>query len=110
MTIQQFLRQTLLMTGGIALVAFTSLRLTGLMISTFPVLILVAILFGKRIRRYARDAQDRLADGGTVLEEPLQGIANVKAFGNERFELGRYAHSLAEVLKVIIKTARLRAS
>jgi ATP-binding cassette subfamily B protein len=110
MTIQQFLRQTLLMTGGIALVAFTSMRLTGLMISTFPVLILVAILFGRRIRRYARDAQDRLADGSTVLEESLQGIANVKAFGNERFELERYAHCLAEFLKVIIKTARLRAS
>ncbi len=110
MTIQQFLRQSLLMLGGITLVACTSIRLTGLMISTFPVLILVAILFGKRIRRYARDAQDRLADGGTVLEESLQGIANVKAFGNERFELGRYAHNLREFLAVIIKTARLRAS
>ena len=110
MTIQQFLRQSLLMLGGIVMVAFTSIRLTGLMISTFPVLILIAILFGKRIRRHARDAQDRLADGGTVLEESLQGIANVKAFGNERFELGRYAHCLGEFLEVIIKTARLRAS
>jgi ABC transporter fused permease/ATP-binding protein len=110
MTIQQFLRQSLLMLGGIAMVAFTSMRLTGLMISTFPVLVLVAIIFGKRIRRHARDAQDRLADGGTVLEESLQGIANVKAFGNERFELGRYSHSLGQFLQVIIKTARLRAS
>jgi len=110
MTIQQFLRQSLLMLGGIAMVAFTSIRLTGLMISTFPVLILIAILFGKRIRRHARDAQDRLADGGTVLEESLQGIANVKAFGNERFELDRYSHSLGQFLQVIIKTARLRAS
>lgn len=110
MTIQQFLRQSLLMLGGITLVAFTSLKLTLLMISTFPVLVLIGILFGKRIRRHARDAQDRLADGGTVLEESLQGIANVKAFGNERFELGRYAHNLQQFLVVIIKTARLRAS
>jgi len=110
MTVAQFLRQCLLMTGGIAMVAFTSLRLTGLMISTFPVLILVAILFGKRIRIYAREAQDRLADGGTVVEESLQGIANVKAFGNERFELRRYADCLQSFLRVILKTARLRAS
>jgi len=109
-TTQQFLRQTLLMTGGIAMVAFTSIRLTGLMISTFPVLILIAILFGKRIRRHARDAQDRMAEAGTVLEESLQGIANVKAFGNEQFELGRYGHSLSQFLTVILKTARLRAS
>jgi len=110
MTVQQFLRQSMLMTGGIILVAFTSLRLTGLMISTFPVLVIVAILFGKRIRRYAREAQDQLADGGTVLEESLQGIANVKAFGNERFELDRYGKCLGAFLRVILKTARLRAS
>ena len=96
-TIPQFLRQSMLMTGGIVLVALTSIRLTGLMISTFPVLILVAILFGRRIRRYARAAQDRLADGATVLEESLQGIANVKAFGNERFELARYGDCLPAV-------------
>ena len=110
MTIQQFLRQSILMSGGIAMVAFTSMRLTGLMISTFPVLVFVALLFGKRIRRYAREAQDRLADGATVLEESLQGIANVKAFGNERFELNRYAGSLRQFLDVILKTALLRAS
>ena len=109
-TIQQFLRQVMLMTGGIVLVALTSLRLTGLMISTFPVLVFVALLFGKRIRRYAREAQDRLADGGTVLEESLQGIANVKAFGNERFELNRYSGSLRHFLDVILKTVLLRAS
>ncbi len=110
MTIPQFLRQCMLMSGGIALVALTSIRLTGLMISTFPVLILAAILFGKRIRRHARDAQDRLADGGTVIEESLQGIANVKAFGNERFEWQRYGECLGNFLRVILKTARLRAS
>ncbi|CAN5826025.1 ABC transporter transmembrane domain-containing protein [soil metagenome] len=110
MTIQQVLRQTLLMGGGIALVAFTSLRLTLLMISTFPVLILAAILFGRRIRRHSREAQDRLADGSTVIEESLQGIANVKAFGNEGFEVGRYSNYLGQFLKVILRTARLRAS
>ncbi|MEO6053798.1 MAG: ABC transporter transmembrane domain-containing protein [Chthoniobacterales bacterium] len=109
MTTQQFLRQTILMSGGILLVAIISIRLTGLMILTFPVLILVAIIFGKFIRGYSREAQDRMADGGTVIEESLQGIATVKAFGNEPFELNRYAHYLRQYLNVIIKTARLRA-
>jgi ATP-binding cassette subfamily B protein len=109
MTVPQFLRQCLLMTGGITLVACTSLRLTGLMICTFPVLILVAILFGRRIRVHAREAQDRMADSVTVIEESLQGIANVKTFGNERFELRRYADELAAFLRVILRTARLRA-
>ncbi|HRJ72008.1 MAG TPA: ABC transporter transmembrane domain-containing protein [Terrimicrobiaceae bacterium] len=110
MTIPQFLRQCLLMTGGITLVAATSLKLTGLMICTFPVLILIAILYGRRIRVHARDAQDRMAETVTVVEESLHGIANVKAFGNEPFELRRYSEGLAGFLRVILRTAMLRAS
>ncbi len=109
MTVPQFLRQCLLMTGGLTFVAFTSLKLTGLMICTFPVLILVAILFGKRVRVHSREAQDRMADTVTTIEESLQGIANVKAFGNEAFELRRYSAGLDAFLKVILRTARLRA-
>jgi ATP-binding cassette subfamily B protein len=59
MTIQQALRQSLLLTGGIFMVAWTSLKLTGLMISTFPVLVLIGIVYGRYIRKNAREAQDR---------------------------------------------------
>jgi len=110
MTVQQFMRQSLLMTGGLIMVAATSARLTGLMVVTFPVLVLAVIIFSRYIRRYARDAQDRLADAGTVVEESLHGIANVKAFGNENFELRRYRTDLDRFLDVILRTARLRAS
>ena len=110
MTIQQTLRQSLLMAGGIFMVAWTSLKLSGLMITTFPVLVLIAIIYGRYIRRHAKEAQDRLADAGTVIDESLQGIANVKAFGNERFEIARYSHHLDSFLRVILRTARLRAS
>ncbi len=110
MTVAQFLRQTILMGGGIVMVALTSWRLTALMISTFPVLVFVAILFGRFIRVHSREAQDRMADGVTVVEESLQGIASVKAFGNERFEVARYSGALEQFLKVILKTARLRAT
>jgi len=109
MTVQQFMRQMLLMTGGLLMVAITSIRLTGLMVITFPVLVLAVILFSRYIRRYSRDAQDRLADAGTVIEESLHGITNVKAFGNEKFELRRYTADLDRFLSVILKTAHLRA-
>lgn len=109
-TIPQFLRQAVLLTGGIILIVVTSWRLGGVMISTFPVLLLAAILMGRRIRGLSRSAQDHLAEGGTVVEESLHGIVNVKAFGTERFELGRYAAQLEKFLQVILRTARLRAS
>ncbi|MBX3734413.1 MAG: ATP-binding cassette domain-containing protein [Verrucomicrobiae bacterium] len=109
-TVPQFLRQSVLLTGGIVLIITTSWRLGAVMISTFPVLLLAAVLIGRRIRALSRTAQDHLAEGGTVVEESLHGIVNVKAFGNERFELARYSRHLADFLGVILQTARLRAS
>jgi ATP-binding cassette subfamily B protein len=106
----QFIRQCTLLLGGITLVAVTSLPLTGLMLATFPFLVLVAILIGRRIRKYARRGQDFLAESNAVIEESLQGIANVKAFTAEDFERDRHAAHLGDFLNVTFNVSRLRAS
>ncbi len=108
-TVPQFIRQGALLLGGLIFIAVTSLKLSLAMISTVPVVILVAILFGKKIRRYSRVAQDRLASSATVVEETLQGIVNVKAFGNEGYETNRYGGNLSAYLVTALKSARLRA-
>jgi ABC transporter fused permease/ATP-binding protein len=108
-SLPQFLRQTTLMVGGIALVAWTSWKLTALMLCTFPVLVLVAIGVGRRIRRHSHEAQDHLAEAANVMEESLQGIAGVKAFGAEALESTRYGARLENFLRVIFRVSRLRA-
>ncbi|MBI1841513.1 MAG: ATP-binding cassette domain-containing protein [Verrucomicrobia bacterium] len=106
----QFLRQSTLLIGGIALIAVTSLKLTAIMLSSLPVLVVVAVVFGRRTRRISREAQDRLADTATVVEETLQGIVNVKAFGNEHYELNRYHEGLRRFLTATLRGSRLRAA
>src|SRR5258705_8538848 len=106
----QFLRQTTLLVGGIALIAATSLKLTGIMLVSLPVLTLVAVLFFSKTRRISREAQDRLADTATIVEETLQGIVNVKAFANEGYELNRYHEGLGSFLTTTLRGARLRAA
>ena len=108
-TCAQAIRQTMMLLGGLGLIAVTSLRLSLVMISSFPVLMLLGVLFGRRIRKLSRTAQDRLAETSTIVEETLQGIANVKAFGNESHETARYAAGLDGFLKIVLKSARLRA-
>src|SRR5437764_6192407 len=104
--VPQFLRQLVLLVGGVAFIAATSGRLALVMLSSFPVLIGVAIVFGRWIRKLSREAQDRLAESNVVVEETLQGVATVKAFTNESFEQDRYAHGLREFLAVAIRGAR----
>ena len=54
----QFLRQTTILIGGIALVAATSLQLTGILLLSLPVLTAAAVVFGRKTRKISREAQD----------------------------------------------------
>jgi ABC transporter fused permease/ATP-binding protein len=107
--VPQFLRQTTMLVGGVTLIAMTSLKLTGIMLASLPLLTAVAVVFGRKTRRISREAQDRLADTATIVEETLQGIVNVKAFSNEGYELRRYQTGLQRFLTVTLRGARLRA-
>ncbi len=109
-SVPQFLRQFILMTGACVLLGITSWRLTLVMLASFPVAILVAIFIGRKIRGFSRRAQDQLAESGTVVEETLQGIANVKAFTNELYETKRYSGALGGFLAMTLKGAGYRAA
>jgi ATP-binding cassette subfamily B protein len=105
-----FLRQVATLVGGVALIAWTSWRLTLVMMASLPALMVVAVLFGRALRRVSKQAQDRLAESNVIVEETLQGIASVKAFSNERFEEGRYRGSLDTFLKEVIRGAWYRGA
>jgi ATP-binding cassette subfamily B protein len=110
LVLPQFLRQSLILLGGMILIASTSVHLTLIMLAAVPPVILLAVVFGRRLRRNSREAQDQLAETGTIVEETLQGIFNVKAFVNESFEIGRYGRSMDAYLRVALQGARLRGA
>jgi len=107
-TLAEMIRQLILLTGGITFLIIVSPRLTLTLLMMMPVLVIVAVVFGRFIRKLSRQAQDKLAESNTVVEETLQGIANVKAFVNEAFEAGRYNKNLRDVVKLAVKGAKFR--
>ena len=107
-TIAEMIRQTVLLIGGIAFMATISVKLAVALLILVPPLIIVALLFGRFIRKISREAQDKLAESNTIVEETLQGIANVKAFVNEAFEATRYGKNIGEVADIAIKGAKYR--
>ncbi len=106
--VAEILRGLLTLVIGIGLIFFISPKLTLVMLSVIPVIVLIAVFYGKRIRKLSRDAQDKLADSNTVVQETLQGISNVKAFSNEWFEIGRYNSSLKKVVDLAVKNGKVR--
>ncbi|HEY4195673.1 MAG TPA: ABC transporter transmembrane domain-containing protein [Mucilaginibacter sp.] len=107
-TIAEMIRQMVLLVGGIAFLAIVSIKLTFALLVILPVLVVVAVFFGRFIRKISRKAQDKLAESNTIVEETLQGIANVKAFVNESFEAGRYSKNIREVANIAIDGAKYR--
>lgn len=107
-TLAEMIRQLVLLVGGIAFLAIISIKLTLSLLAVLPLLIVIAIFFGRFIRKISRKAQDKLAESNTIVEETLQGIANVKAFVNESYEAARYGTNIREVANIAITGAKYR--
>lgn len=107
-TLAELIRQVIVLVGGISFLFVVSTKLTLLNIAVLPLLVVIAVFFGRYIRSLSRQAQDKLAESNIIVEETLQGIANVKAFVNEAYEAYRYDTTLREVVRIALKGANFR--
>lgn len=107
-TVPQMVRHSVMMVGGTVMVFASSTKLALLMFSAVPVILLVAVIFGRGIRRLTRESQDLLAETNVVVEETLQGATSVKAFGNEAYEGRRYAEKLGQFLDRAVRASTPR--
>lgn len=107
-TFAEMIRQAILLVGGISFLFIVSVKLTLLNLSILPIIVIIAVFFGKFIRGLSRKAQDKLAESNTIVQETLQGISNVKAFVNEAYEANRYQNSLKAVVNLALKGASYR--
>jgi ABC-type multidrug transport system fused ATPase/permease subunit len=109
-TIAEFIRQLVIIFGGIAILLYTSPKLTLFMLAVVPVVVIIAVFFGRFIRKYSKEVQKQVAESNTIVEETLQGIFNVKAFANEFLEMARYKTKTDEVAKTGMKGGKYRGA
>src|SRR5678815_2854009 len=109
-TLAEFLRGVFTLIIGLFFIFWISPKLALVMLSVVPLLAIIAVVFGKSIRKMARRAQDQLADSGTIVQETFHGISIVKAFTSEFYEITRYVKSLKAVVSTAISNARYRGA
>src|SRR5690606_39029106 len=107
-TLAEFLRQIITLIIGIAVLAWSAPRLSLIMLASIPIVVLVAMFFGRHVRKISKKRQDQIADSNTIAEEVLQNFQIVKSFTNEYLESIRYSRSITEVVRISIKYARWR--
>lgn len=108
-TLAEFIRQVIILMAGIIFLAMTTPRLALIMLASFPVIVVGAMIFGRFIRKLSKVRQEELAHSNTILNETIQSIQAVKAFTNELFEAMRYGKSINKVITVSLKYAQGRA-
>lgn len=101
----ELLRTGLVLVGGIAIIAFTNLKLTLLMLAIVPVVVISAHFYGRYIRRLSTRVQDRLAEASSVLEETLSAIRIVQSFVREEYERARYGEKIRDSLNLAVQRA-----
>tara|TARA_B110000483_G_scaffold43057_1_gene53661 strand:- start:12984 stop:14777 length:1794 start_codon:yes stop_codon:yes gene_type:complete len=107
-TLPEFLRQIIVFVVGVALLLLYSVKLTLVMLAVFPLVIILAIIFGKYIKRLAKERQEYLAQTNVIVDETFQSFQSVKAYVNESFELNRYSAKMIELVEIALKYARAK--
>ncbi|SKD08745.1 ABC-type multidrug transport system, ATPase and permease component [Chitinophaga ginsengisegetis] len=109
-TLAEFIRQMIIIIGGVVILLITSPHLTIFMLAILPLMMVAAVVFGKFIRRFSKQVQEQVAASNTVVEETLQGVLNVKAFANEFFEIARYRQRTNEAARLGMKSGKFRGA
>ena len=103
------LRNALLLVGGLAMLFTTSLKLTLLTLAGVPLVIVPIILFGRRVRKLARESQDRVADLGNRIDETIHEIRVVQAYGHEDADRKDFASLVERGFATSVERIRNRA-
>jgi subfamily B ATP-binding cassette protein MsbA len=108
--VSELSRQSLFLIGGIILLTVTHPELTKTTLAVVPVVIAIAYVFGRALRRASTGVQDRVADAMASANEALSQIRTVQSFHRETDETRAFGLQLGDVVTAAIRRAWLRAS
>ena len=103
------LRSMITVVGSAAMLAVTSPRLALFALLGIPLVVLPMVLSGRRVRKIARDAQDRVADANARAAETLGAMHTVQSYAREPYERDRFGAAVRLALGTARKRIRMQA-
>jgi len=103
------LQSLVTLVGGLILIITKDWRLTLLIVALVPFLTLVAVFFGRRVRRLSLEVQKETGEATTVLEETISNEKTVKAFAREEYEISRFSTTVNRIFSLAMQRNRLEA-
>ncbi|MEN2395867.1 ABC transporter transmembrane domain-containing protein [Pseudomonas halotolerans] len=104
-----FLRNALMVVGGIVLLFITNPKLTSIVVIALPLVLAPILIFGRRVRSLSRQSQDRIADVGSYVSETLGQIKTVQAYNHQVQDERRFAVTVEQAFDTARKRIAQRA-
>jgi ABC-type multidrug transport system fused ATPase/permease subunit len=109
--IAEVIRQTIVGIGGlILLINFTGWDVAKWFVVIIPPITLIAILYGRKIRKYSKGLHDKISESSIIVSEALTGITSVKAFTSEHLEIKKYDKVTNEIRRFGIQYGVMRGA
>ena len=107
--ISVLIQQSLILIGSVVVMLVLNWRLTLFILALIPIIVVVAVIFGRFMRNASTKVQDELASATVIVDEVFQNIRVVKSFVREPFEVRRYTDALGRALAAAIHVLRIRS-
>lgn len=108
-SLSMFLRNALMVIGGVVLLFITNPKLTSIVVVALPLVLAPILLFGRRVRSLSRQSQDRVADVGSYVAETLGQIKTVQAYNHQAHDRELFAGTVEAAFSVARKRIAQRA-
>jgi ABC-type multidrug transport system fused ATPase/permease subunit len=105
----ELIRQVIIVLGAGAILFVTAPALALFVVATLPLLVFLAVTFGRKVRKISKSAQAEVASAGVVVDESLHSITMVKSFVREDYEEERHAFRVSEVIRQGVRNGWYRA-
>ena len=103
------LRSLLTTIGALTMMLVTSVKLTLIVLSAVPVILVPVLLFGRRVRSLSTKSQDSIADVGSYAGEIIQHIKTVQSYNREGDERQAFAAESQRAFNIAKRRIRQRA-
>jgi ATP-binding cassette subfamily B protein len=104
------LRNALMAAGALVMLVLTNPWVMAQVLGVLLLVLLPALLWGRRVRSLSRDSQDRVADASAIAGEVLNAIPVVQSYTQEAREAARFAAASEAAFATARKRAKLRAT
>lgn len=103
------LRNLLMAVGSLVMMTVTSPKLTGLCLIGVPLVVGLILLFGRRVRKLSREAQDRIAETSAYAGEAINAVQTVQAFTHEDADRTSFRAAVEASFDAAIRRTKMRA-